>query len=522
MKYTNPVIRGFYPDPSICYAEGYYYLVCSTFQFFPGIPVFRSANLVDWETVGYCMTRKSQLDLTKMGASGGIFAPTIRYHKGRFYVVCTNVGGYGNFMVYTDDIEGEWSEPILLDRPGIDPSLLFDEDKVYFISNGDDGSGREGVLVCEMDIETGKLLTESKLISQGTGGRYLEGPHLYKIGEYYYLLAAEGGTEYGHMECLHRSKDIYGPYEMCPWNPILTNRNLGGYFIQGSGHADIVEGENGQWWMVHLAFRQMDRWRPFHQMGRETFLVPITWTEDGWFRVGTDGTCRAAYEVTDGKIASYMTADYPTEKWSIRPEEAIFLRCPDFGKYQLCLMEEETKCVYLKPCLAKGLKKGQFKLYGTTDTLNSLGDVTFVGMRQREFETTFALSLDCGTMLVGQKVGMTAYMTETDYFDLQVEKISNRQGTVTCKLVIGGLVAPLGNQDVTLSDEQTKLNLKIETRHQSYAGYLQVNGKWEELGQIEAKLLTSEVVEGFTGVILAAYAEANEQGESGWVSFEEI
>lgn len=502
MKYTNPVIRGFYPDPSICYAERYYYLVCSTFQFFPGIPVFRSANLVDWETVGYCMTRKSQLDLTKMGASGGIFAPTIRYHKGRFYVVCTNVGGYGNFMVYTDDIEGEWSEPILLDRPGIDPSLLFDEDKVYFISNGDDGTGREGVLVCEMDIETGKLLTESKLISQGTGGRYLEGPHLYKIGEYYYLLAAEGGTEYGHMECLHRSKDIYGPYEMCPWNPILTNRNLGGYFIQGSGHADIVEGENGQWWMVHLAFRQMDRWRPFHQMGRETFLVPISWTEDGWFRVGTDGTCRAAYEVTDSHCHAFLEAEYPEEKWILRPMEAIYVRCPDYANYKL--------------------EPGKFCLKGTRDTLDSLGNVTFVGMRQREFETTFALSLDCGTMLFGQRVGMTAYMTETDYFDLQVTRMADDKVNVNCKLVIGGLIAPLGNQEVTLSDVQTKLNLKIETRHQSYAGYLQVNGEWENLGQIEAKLLASEVVEGFTGVILAAYAEANESGESGWVSFEEI
>lgn len=522
MKYTNPIIRGFYPDPSICYAEGFYYLVCSTFQFFPGLPVFRSSNLIDWEVVSYCMTRKSQLDLTKEGASGGLYAPTIRYHEGRFYVVCTHVGGYGNFMVYTDDIERQWSEPILLDRPGIDPSILFDGDKTYFISNGDDGTGREGVLVCEMDINTGKLLTDSKLISQGTGGRYLEGPHLYKIGQYYYLLAAEGGTEYGHMECLHRSKDIYGPYEMCPWNPILTNRNLGGYFIQASGHADIIEDEQGQWWMVHLAFRQMDRWRPFHQMGRETFMVPISWTDDGWFKVGTDGTCRASYEVVDGQISASLEAEYPKERWSLRPSDAIFIRCPDFSNYQMTLSEKDLKFAHLGPCKKEGLERGQFKLRGVSDTIDSLGNVTFVGMRQREFETTFAVSVKCDTMLNGQKVGLVAYMTEADYFDLQVEKISETLVKVNSKMVVAGLVAPLGEWEVTLPVGQTKLPLKIESKHQSYHSYVKQDRTWHPLGQIDAKLLSSEVVEGFTGTILGVYVEANEQGESGFVTFQEI
>ncbi len=252
MKYTNPVIRGFYPDPSICKADGYFYLVCSSFQYFPAIPLFKSKDLVNWKQIGHCITRKSQLDLNNANASGGIFAPTIRYNKGRFYVVVTDTDGEGNFYLYTDDINGEWSEPVKVERGGIDPSLLFDGDKTFFMSNGEDSFGESGISLCEIDIDTGKLLTPAKCICKGTGGRFIEAPHLYHIGEWYYLLAAEGGTEYGHTECMFRSKDPYGPYESCPHNPILSNRNLGGYMIQGAGHADITEDDNGQWWIINF------------------------------------------------------------------------------------------------------------------------------------------------------------------------------------------------------------------------------------------------------------------------------
>lgn len=510
-EYVNPIIRGFYPDPSICYAEGYFYIVCSSFQFFPGLPLFRSKNMTDWEPAGHCMTRVSQLDLNEMGASGGLFAPTIRYHQGRFYVVCTNVGGYGNFLVYTDDImSGEWSETVLIDRPGIDPSLLFDGGKVYFISNGDDDDGVNGISVCEIDIDTGKVLTKSKCISKGTGGRYLEGPHLYHIGEYYYLLVAEGGTEYGHMECLLRSNDLYGPYEICPVNPILTNRNLGGYFIQGSGHADIVEDEEGQWWMVHLAFRQQDQWRPFHQLGRETFLEPVFWDEDGWFRVGTDGTSRAAYKVEEGRCEAYHSAEYPKERWALDKRRAIYVRRPDYQNYRYG-------------------EKGCFALKGTDAKLQSLGNVTFLGMRQQEFETEFGVKIYGQTMLEGQHAGITAYMSERDFFAVDVCKQSDRY-EICCKAVIGNMTVPMESvfmEKVSMQSagiEQEEILVAIVTGHQSYEAYAQFpneEGKkqWQKIGKMEAKYLTSEVTEGFTGVILAAYCEADEKGNSDYVHF---
>lgn len=199
MQYTNPVIKGFYPDPSVCCANGKYYLACSSFEYFPGVPLFESTDLVNWEQIGHVLTRKSQVMLEKVRSSGGVFAPTLRYHNGRFYMVTNNNSTQTNFYVYTDDIYGEWSDPITVEQSGIDPSLYFEGDKTYFISNGSDDSGTYGIIQCEINIETGEKLCESTCIWQGSGGRYIESPHMYKIGDTYYLIAAEGGTEYGHM-----------------------------------------------------------------------------------------------------------------------------------------------------------------------------------------------------------------------------------------------------------------------------------------------------------------------------------
>lgn len=181
MIYKNPVLKGFYPDPSVCFANGKYYLVTSTFQYFPGVALFESDNLVNWKQIGYVLTRPEQVMLDKIPASGGVFAPTIRYNNGRFYMVTTNDTTHRNFYVYTDDIYGEWSDPIEVDQGGIDPSLYFEDGRTFFISNGQDDYGESGVVQCEIDIATGKKLSHSKSIWKGSGGRYLESPHVYKI-----------------------------------------------------------------------------------------------------------------------------------------------------------------------------------------------------------------------------------------------------------------------------------------------------------------------------------------------------
>ena len=201
--YQNPVIPGFHPDPSICRAGDDFYLVNSSFQYFPGVPLFHSKDLINWEQIGHCLTRPSQLPLHDAGPWGGIYAPTIRYNSGTFYMITTNVSDKGNFLVHTTDPRGEWSEPVWLKQGGIDPSLYFEDGKCYLVSNPG-----VGIYLCEINPKTGEQLNESKRIWNGTGGRHPEGPHIYKKDGWYYLLISEGGTEYGHKVTIARSRDI--------------------------------------------------------------------------------------------------------------------------------------------------------------------------------------------------------------------------------------------------------------------------------------------------------------------------
>ena len=282
LTYENPIIPGFYPDPSVCRVGEDYYLVNSSFEFFPGVPLWHSRDLLHWEQLGHVLTRPSQDPLEGCRASGGIFAPTIRHHNGRFYMVTTNVSAGGNFFVWADDIRGPWSEPITIKQGGIDPSFFWDDDgTVYFQSTFGDING-QCIGQCVVDLETGEMLTETRPIWHGTGGKCPEGPHMYKINGKYYLMIAEGGTEYGHMETIARSDSPWGPFESCPRNPILSHRDINPRtgIPQGLGHADLVEDQNGQWWIVFHGIRPSQFM--LHHMGRETMIAPVDWDKDGW------------------------------------------------------------------------------------------------------------------------------------------------------------------------------------------------------------------------------------------------
>ena len=221
-----------------------------------------------------------------MNEQTGIYAPTIRYHEGRFYMVTTVYPSRKHFYVYTDDPKGEWSDPIYIDfvTGSCDPTLFFDEGKCYFL-------WKEGeIKICEIDVRTGKQLGEIHRLWSGLGGRYPEGPHIYKKDGYYYLMLAEGGTEHGHFVTISRSRYLFGPYEPNPANPILTHfsMKMQNSPIQGLGHADLVQAPDGSWWMICLGYRTHGYLQ--HVMGRETFLAPVTWEEGGWPIVNRDGT----------------------------------------------------------------------------------------------------------------------------------------------------------------------------------------------------------------------------------------
>ena len=499
MKYTNPIVKGFYPDPSVCKANGKYYLVCSSFQYFPGVPLFESGDLVNWKQIGHVLTRKTQVMLEKINSSGGVFAPTIRYNDGRFYMVTTNDTTHQHFYVYTDNIYGEWSEPIVVDQDGIDPSLYFEDGKAYFMSNGVDDEGVGGITQCEIDIETGKKLTPSKSIYQGAGGRYIESPHLYKFGNEYYIMVAEGGTEYGHMVVYGKGQTSYGPFENYLHNPVLTNRNLGGYVIQGCGHGDLVEDEQGNVWMVHLAFRQIDRWMPFHITGREVCLVPVTFDEEGWFTAGVNGITPVEIE-TDRIPDSVVQKRKLVETFANTKleKEWVYLRNPQKEWYDF---NEER--LMMKP--------------SSMTIEETVKSPAFLAIRQREMEGTVQVRVK---MTEGE-AGISMYMNEEQHYDLFIRKKGDKYEVVK-RSAIGWVSC---EQNVVEIDEKGEALLEIGlTNLDYYFSCVVENGEGEavkhDLGKLQTRYLSSEVACGFTGVMIALYAQSEVETEA--VEFREF
>lgn len=293
-EFRNPILTGFYPDPSICQVGEDYYLVNSTFSYFPGLPIFHSKDLVNWTQIGNAIDRPEQLTYDGLRVSMGIFAPAISYHDGLFYLICTHVTREGNFVVTAKDPAGPWSDPYVLKFAGIDPSLFFDDDGRAWIVNNDDPEGKplydghRAIRIREFDTKTMTVKEGSKVLINGgvdisTKPIWIEGPHLYKKDGWYYLSAAEGGTGPGHSQVVFRSKKVDGPYEPWDQNPILTQRNLPDKVfgaVTCTGHSDIVQGPDGGWWATFLGVRPYDG--SASPMGRETFLLPVEWTEDGW------------------------------------------------------------------------------------------------------------------------------------------------------------------------------------------------------------------------------------------------
>lgn len=473
MKYKNPIIKGFYPDPSVCYANGKYYLVTSSFQYFPGVPLFESVDLVNWKQLGYVLTRESQLHLECARSSDGIYAPTIRYYNDTFYMVTTNVTSNKNFYVTTNNIYGEWSEPIEVAQDGIDPSLYFEDGRAFFISNGVDDYGDSGITQCEIDIKTGKKLSHSKTIWHGSGGRFLESPHIYRINDYYYLMVAEGGTEYGHMITYARSRDIFGEYENYPQNPVLTNRNRGGYQIQGVGHGDLVhKPDTDEWFVVHLGFRQVSDWEQYHHLGRETFLTPVHFGRDGWFTAGDDGTTSSEYEI----VGNFNQEENNKESLSdINAWE--FLRNPQMQNYEL--------------------HDDKFILTGTDISLDEVASPTFMAIRQRDF---------CGKVKVkiasfGCESGISVYMDERHRYDLAIRP-GNNGYEVILRLTIGS--AQYVRNTYELKGNHAELQIGFDNFKYSFS--VEENGTVADFGSMETRYVSSEVAGGFTGTMFALYA----------------
>jgi len=293
-QYFNPIISGYYPDPSVCKVGDIYYLVNSSFAYFPGIPIFKSKDLVNWEQIGHVLDRQSQLKLDGQAVSDGIFAPQISYNPSNqtFYVTTMNMGERSVFYVKSKNPSKGWSDPVKMKHGGMDTSFFFDTDgKAYVVYNtrpfgGQKYEGQMAIHMNEFDwkgdsvkLATFELTTGSKCVDKPV---WIEGPHLYKVGKYYYLMCAENGTGYQHSEVIFRSKSLLGKWEECPYNPILTQRDLPQDRtepVTSTGHADLIQTSKNEWWATFLGCRPYSQ--DYYNTGRETFLMPVKWKK-GW------------------------------------------------------------------------------------------------------------------------------------------------------------------------------------------------------------------------------------------------
>lgn len=313
MADPHPVIPGFHPDPSVCRVGDDYYLACSSFEYVPGVPLFHSRDLVHWRQIGNVLDRPGQLRLPwDTPSSAGIYAPTLRHRDGRFWLITTNVSeGGGNLLVCATDPAGPWSDPVPLPGvPGIDPDLAWDEDGACWVTVA-------GISQVRIDPYTGETFGEPRPLWSGTpGAKAPEAPHLYHVGDHWYLLIAEGGTERGHAVSVARGPAPTGPFEPCPANPVLTHRSTDEP-VQNTGHADLVQAPDGTWWMVFLGVRPRGGTPGWHVLGRETFLAPVTW-EDGWPVVGPPATAGPAPACAERFTDDFDDADLQPSWISLR------------------------------------------------------------------------------------------------------------------------------------------------------------------------------------------------------------
>jgi xylan 1,4-beta-xylosidase len=477
VTYTNPVIPGFYPDPSVCRVGDDYYLVNSTFEYFPGVPVFHSKDLVNWKQIGHCIDREEQIK-----GDINIFAPTIRHHDGTFYMITTNVTNGGNFYVTAKDPAGPWSEAIWVDMPEIDPDLFFDDNGKAYVTTST-------FEIAEIDIETGKLLSERKKIWNSTGGRYPEAPHIYKKDGFYYLMAAEGGTEEAHMVTIARSHNIWGPYIDNPANPIATHVNVAGMGkpIQGIGHADIIQAHDDSWWMVIHGYRSVTGYPPHHILGRETCLVPVSWPKGGWPVINGNGTVEV--EMTHTTLPQVPVKSTPARTDFDKPQLGLewnYIQAPEDENFQL------------------DSQKGTLTLLGSALQTGEKGNPAFVGRRLTDIQFSATTRLGFDPKNETEEAGMTL-VNNGSHFDIVIQT-KNGKRCLVVKLQFGQTIYE--SEKIALAPGT--VDLKIEgTGPQFIFSYSQDDNEFVTVETADARFLSTQTVGWFTGLYVGLYATGN-------------
>ncbi|EHQ25307.1 glycoside hydrolase family 43 protein [Mucilaginibacter paludis] len=520
IKLVNPILSGFYPDPSIVKVGADYYLVNSTFAYFPGLPLFHSKDLKNWKQVANIIDRDSQMNFIGDRMTRGLFAPGISYNKGTFYVTCTNIDHRGNFVVTAANPAGPWSNPVWLPEvKGIDPSIFFDADKAYIVYNSDAPdnkpaySGHRTIRIYELDIQNLKITGEEKILVNGgvdisKKPVWIEGPHILKRNDWYYLYAAEGGTSVNHSEVVFRSKRVDGPYVPYEHNPILTQRDLPEdrkYPVTSTGHAQFVEGPDNKTYAVFLGVRPYTG--DYYNTGRETFIAPVEWKND--WPVINPGKGEIKYEYTaaykevklgkalpqSGNFSYTLTFDKGIDA------SLLFLRSRDTASYSF--NKQAGLILKLKP-----------------ETCMGTGTPSFVGKRQQHLICTAETELTFSPQKDNEKAGLVIFQDEKHFYFLG-KCITNGKNVLQLYKSKDDKKTMEVIAEVPLTPNAKPVQLRIDADGENYSCYYAVEqGKWILLkDKLDAKFLSTHEAGGFIGCIFGLYATSSGETGSNTASF---
>lgn len=487
--YHNPIRTGCFPDPSIVRVDDDYYMVNSSFIYYPCIPISHSKDLIHWKIIGYAITNPEWTGIDDLEGGRGYWAPDISYYEGRYYITATyrlNDDGTvyrKQIVVSSDKPEGPYTKPAIIDEDGIDPSIFNDEDgKRYMLLN-------RGARIFELNKDATKKISKATMLYYGDNKRAPEGPHLLKKDGYYYLFEAEGGTGPGHRITVSRSKELMGIYEPCPYNPIMRQQDEKAA-IQRCGHGKPVMTQNGQWYMVYLCGRTIGD--GYTLLGRETALDPITWTADGWPIVN----------MLDGPGALQIKPDLPEEVWEDNLHD-------DFNKSYL----DSDWCFPRVPEMdGIVLSNSYVKVKGSEYDLNSIKAKNVLLRRQQHFRFNVKAKMRMPVLKYGQDCGLTCYYDENTYLKFGLFK-SNDSDELTLKVieVIGDKV--INHDGIVVNSKQRYIYFKIETNYLTRSfSYSYDDNDYEKITVLNNVYYLSD--EGlkkgkrFTGAMVGMYAYA--------------
>ncbi len=512
-EYLNPVLAGFYPDPSIVRVGDDYYLVNSSFAWYPGVPIFHSRDLVHWTQIGHVLDRPGQLALDSAGISRGIFAPTIRYHAGTFYMITTLVDRGGTFYVTARDPAGPWSDPVWLPEiDGIDPSFFFEDNgRAYVVNNGPPVGlplyqGHRALWLQEFDVATGKLVGPRRVMVNGGVDLtkkpiWIEGPHIFRTHGRYYLIAAEGGTGDQHSEVVFRSDSIWGPWQPDPDNPILTQRDLDPrrpFPITSTGHADFVETPGGEWWAVFLGTRPYAD--DLYNTGRETFMLRVRWDDDWPVILG------------HGQPVPYVRPrpHLPPQPPGPVPTSGNFTVRDDFAEPTLPPYWNVMRTAHGAPWYDLTSHPGWLTLRARPQALGGRGQPSFVGRRQQHATASASTAIAFAPARPGDFAGLAAFQNETHYYALGV---GLTRGRPVVRLERRGGGSPSTPPEVLASAPLhlrpgSPVYLRIDAWGREYRFfYAERPGKWKALrAAADGTILSTKVAGGFVGTYFGLFA----------------